>query len=89
MKESVRRHNGFHRLGERGVNENKIDNSIDNLYQGDASGKIGFADPWRNHFYVISERMVNYLRNELSPDHGDSKKGKVDNNELKSEKEKN
>tara|TARA_A100001015_G_scaffold217977_1_gene244980 strand:+ start:533 stop:1582 length:1050 start_codon:yes stop_codon:yes gene_type:complete len=67
LKESVKRHNGFHRLGERGVVEDKIDNSIDNLYQGNASGKIGFSDPWRNHFYVISERMVNYIRNEISP----------------------
>ena len=67
LKESVKRHGGFHRLGERGVDEGKIDDSIDNLYQEDASGKIGFADPWRNHFYVISERMVNYIRNEISP----------------------
>ena len=45
----------------------KIDDAIDNLYQGDASGKIGFADPWRNHFYIISDRVVNYIRKEISP----------------------
>ena len=67
LKESVKRHNGFHRLGERGVDGEKIDDAIDNLYQGDASGKIGFADPWRNHFYIISDRVVNYIRKEISP----------------------
>lgn len=58
---------GIQRLGYRGTDDIKIPASKNgiSIHQGNAQGFVSFADPFRHHFYVTSNKLLRYFKREV------------------------